>query len=97
MLKARTEVMVVVMDECGKMLMMLMPDLWNVDMVCVVLSDKQILPCTRKMEAPTDISGSLYVIVKEAKESYRCDDKVDHRAQDSKIASDFDMNVLHRT
>ena len=48
----------------------------------MVLSEKQILPCTRKMEAPTDTSASPYVIGMEAKESYRCDDKIDHRARE---------------
>jgi hypothetical protein len=47
-----------------------MPNLWNVDMgICAVQSDKHILPCTRKMEDPTDTSGSPYAIVIEAKES----------------------------
>lgn len=52
------------------MLMMLMPELWNEDMdICGTVRKKQILPCTRKMEAPTDTSVSPYVIEMEAKES----------------------------
>ena len=75
-----------------KMLMKLMPDLWNVDMdMCGIVRCTDLALYKKKMEAPTDTSGSNCDRVVE-----KCDDKVDHRArEDPKIA--FDMNVLHRT
>ena len=38
-------------------MLMLMPDLWNVD-VDVVQSDEQMLPGTKKREAPINTSGN---------------------------------------